>query len=99
MAALRKKGHTEDKLNVPFFMGEVARALAKSGMSSPGKDGVCYTMIMHLTTDGLNKVLTLCNKVWEEGRLPTSWKEAVIVSIRKPGKKNQVTQEVTGQLP
>ena len=26
------------------------------------------------------------NKVWEEGKIPSGWKEAVIVPIRKPGK-------------
>lgn len=32
------------------------------------------------------KLLGFYNKVWHVGRLPTSWKEAVIIPIRKPGK-------------
>lgn len=31
------------------------------------------------------KLLMLYNRVWEDGRLPKSWKEAVIIPIRKPG--------------
>lgn len=32
------------------------------------------------------KLLQLYNSVWEEGRLPSAWKEAVGIPIRKPGK-------------
>ena len=54
--------------------------------SAPGKDYICYDMLRHLSDKGLQKVLNLFNKVWEEGKIPTGWKEAVIVPIRKPGK-------------
>jgi len=43
-------------------------------------------MVKQLSGYGLNKLLTLYNKVWEEGSIPARWKEAVIVPIRKPGK-------------
>lgn len=32
------------------------------------------------------KLLLLYNKVWEEGRMPMSWKEVIIVPVGKPGK-------------
>ena len=34
----------------------------------------------------LAKILSLFNKVWKEGKVPRSWKEAIITPIRKPGK-------------
>ena len=40
----------------------------------------------YLSTEGFHKLVILCNKVWEEGRIPASWKETVIVPIRTPGK-------------
>ncbi|KAJ3607082.1 hypothetical protein NHX12_026597 [Muraenolepis orangiensis] len=43
-------------------------------------------MLAHLSDEGLLLILNLYNRVWEEGRIPTGWKEAVIVPIKKPGK-------------
>lgn len=67
-------------------MGELQRALNRTGKSAPGKDKVCYSMLKHLSIENQEKLLMLYNRVWEEGRLPKSWKEAVIIPIRKPGK-------------
>ncbi len=44
-------------------------------------DQICYLMINHLS-----ELLKMSNKIYEEGKLPESWKEAVIVPIRKPAK-------------
>jgi hypothetical protein len=41
-------------------------------------------MMAHLSDTAMGKVLGLCNKVWQE--LPGSWKQAVVVPIRKLGK-------------
>lgn len=68
----------ERPINYGFILGEVKRAL--------GKDQVCYTMIRHLTNGALGKLLALFNKVWVEGRLPKTWKAAVVIPVRKPGK-------------
>ena len=43
-------------------------------------------MVKHLSEEGLRKLLCLFNKVWEEGNIPRSWKEAIIIPIRKLGK-------------
>ncbi|CAL9699172.1 unnamed protein product [Knipowitschia caucasica] len=74
-------------LNSPITMDEVNRALRKANPTSPGKDQVCYAMLNNLGSEGRKKLLLLYNKVWIEGKLPSSWKEAVIiVPIKKPGK-------------
>ncbi len=43
-------------------------------------------MSANLSEFALAKLLELYNKVWEEGKLPVVWNEAVIVPIKKPGK-------------
>lgn len=45
---------------------------------------MCYVMLKYLGILASMKLLGLYNKVWEVGKLPTGWKEAVIISIRKP---------------
>ncbi len=34
----------------------------------------------------LREILALINTTWKEGSLPTSWKQAAVVPILKPGK-------------
>ena len=46
----------------------------------------------YLSTEGLNKLVILCNKVWEEGRIPASWKEVVIVPIKMSGPSHQIIE-------
>ena len=76
-----------DTLNGPFMLAEMKRALAKAGVTSPGKDEMCYIMMAHLSDTAMGKVLGLYKKVWQERKLlPGSWKEAVVVPISKPGK-------------
>ena len=77
---------TNSALDAPFTLEEMKRAIIKSGLTSPGKDEICYVMLKHLGVSASMKLLALYNKVWEVGKLPTSWKEAVIIPIRKPGK-------------
>lgn len=83
---IQKKGKSDDKYNVPFTMRELRNALDKCKNSAPGHDEISYNMLRHLSNKGIQKVLNLFNKVWEEGKIPTGWKEAVILPIRKPGK-------------
>ncbi len=45
-------------------------------------------MIAHISDFVLSKVLELYNKFWEEGNLPVVWEEAIIISIKKPGKNS-----------
>uniref|UniRef100_A0A671TUX8 Reverse transcriptase domain-containing protein n=1 Tax=Sparus aurata TaxID=8175 RepID=A0A671TUX8_SPAAU len=83
---IQKKDKIEDKCNVPFTLRELRNALDKCKNSAPGKDEICYSMLRHLSETGIQKVLNVFNKVWEEEKIPAGWKEAVIVPIRKPGK-------------
>ena len=69
-----------------FTMDELVRAVKKAKPSAPGGDQVSYVMIKHLGHISMSKLLELYNRVWKEGKLPSVWKEAVVIPIRKPGK-------------
>ena len=84
--ALKRKSGRESELDLPFKIAELRKALAKTGKSATGKDEISYIMIKHVSEGGLYKLLPLFNKGWREGRIPMSWKEAIIIPIRKPGK-------------
>jgi hypothetical protein len=43
-------------------------------------------MMAPLSDTAIWKVLGLYNKVWQEEKLPGSWKKVVVVPIRRPGK-------------
>ena len=83
---LNRREKTAGMIDEPFTLAEMMRAIKRSRPTSPGKDLVCYSMLKHLGKGALVKVLQLYNRVWEEGRLPGAWKEAVVVPIRKRGK-------------
>ncbi len=61
-------------------------AISKSGLTAPGKDQICYTMLGPYVRYSVRGNFTLYNKIWQEGKLPEIWKKAVIVPIRKTGK-------------
>lgn len=52
--------------------------------TTPGKDGICYSMLGHM--EDVTLEIRLFNMVWNAGKLPLIWKQAVIVPIPKPGK-------------
>ena len=45
LEASRRKESVEDEQNVTFSMGELNRALGKTGKTAPGKDEICYIMV------------------------------------------------------
>lgn len=50
---------------------------------APGKDEICYSMMKQLNKGSLGKLLLLYNKIWEESNMPESWKESIIIPIKK----------------
>lgn len=76
----------DDLINKLFTKTELNRSLKKTKVSAPGKDEMCYVMINKLSDASKDILMELYNKVWESGKLPQSWKEVVVIPIRKPGK-------------
>lgn len=73
-------------LGQPFTLFELKRAVSSTRQMTPGKDGICYSMLGHMEDVTLGILLRLFNMVWNAGKLPLIWKQAVIVPIPKPGK-------------
>lgn len=72
--------------NVPFSMEEIENALTEVKKSSPGPDSIPYDFIIHMSRSEKEKLLSLYNQIWIEGKYPESWRQAVIIPILKPGK-------------
>ncbi|GFY13641.1 probable RNA-directed DNA polymerase from transposon X-element [Trichonephila clavipes] len=72
--------------NCNFTMAELRKALIQAHNTSPGPDGITYTMLRHLDPNSLTNILFLFNRVWKEHCFPSSWREAIVIPILKPGK-------------
>ncbi|GFW70388.1 probable RNA-directed DNA polymerase from transposon X-element [Trichonephila clavipes] len=72
--------------NCNFTMTELKKALIQAHNTSPGPDGITYTMLSHLHPNSLANILFLFNRVWKEHCFPSSWREAIVIPILKPGK-------------
>ena len=90
--AQKEKRHinfkTNKKLryNKKFTRRDLKRSLKKSNNSSPGPDQIHYEILRHLPIETLHILLDIINETWKNDTFPESWKEALIISIPKPGK-------------
>lgn len=74
-------------LNKEFVATELNRAIDQLRKNTaPGDDRIAYEFFQQMPPSGRRAVLFLFNAVWSTGRLPKSWKHAVILPILKPGK-------------
>lgn len=80
-----RKTATRENLDLPFSVFELKRAISSMRQSSPGKDGICYSILARMKDSALLVVLRLFNKIWDTGKIPAAWKQSVIVPILKPG--------------
>ncbi|XP_041926491.1 uncharacterized protein LOC121690144 [Alosa sapidissima] len=83
---LNQKEQNMSIMDADFSMSELKRALNNTAYSAPGSDNLCYVMFRKLPDNVLENILSLFNKVWNEGNLPTIWKGATILPFPKPGK-------------
>ena len=83
---LVRRVDTREEIDDGGTMAELVRAIKKAKPSAPGGDQVSYVMLKHLGERGMVKLLELYDRVWVEGQLPSVWKEAVVIQMRKPGK-------------
>lgn len=65
---------------------EIKGAIKKAKIFSPGKDEISYAMLKWHNDNALRIILALYNEIWSQSTLPKTWKLAVIVPIKKPGK-------------
>ena len=76
------------RCNKMFMIGDLKRSLKKSNNSSPGPDQIHYEIIRHLPIETLHISLNIINETWKSDTFPESWREALIISIPKPGKRS-----------
>ena len=74
------------RYNKKFTMRDLKRSLKKSNNSSPGPDQIHYEILRHLPLETLHILLDIINDTWKSETFPDSWREALIISIPKPGK-------------
>ncbi|GBM74478.1 putative RNA-directed DNA polymerase from transposon BS [Araneus ventricosus] len=67
-------------------MFELRKALSEVKDTSPGPNGITYSMIRHLDADSLTNLLNLFNRIWKEQVYPSQWREAIVIPILKPEK-------------
>ena len=75
-----------ESYNLPFTFSELKSALQKCNDSAAGLDSIHYQLLTHLPDKTLHVLLAVFNHVWTTGLFPSSWREAEIVPIPKPGK-------------
>ncbi|KAL1447326.1 hypothetical protein WDU94_005622 [Cyamophila willieti] len=91
--SLKSPSNTElECYNLPFTYNELTSTFATCRSHAPGKDGVCYQMIMQLPQDALEKLLDVFNFIWKNGVFPKGWKTALIVPILKPNKNSLIAE-------
>ena len=74
-------------MTLPLTLKELNNVLRKlKKKRSPGPDGITSEMLQHLDTTARLKLLEIFNHIWEEGRVPQIWKEAIMIPIHKKGK-------------
>ena len=67
-------------------MRDFKRSLKKSNNSSPGPDQIHHDIVRHLPIETLRIWLDIINETRKSDTFPESWREALIISIPKPGK-------------
>ena len=80
----------QEPYNDPISMNEIQCCLQLTKNTAPGPDEILFAMVKHLANSALEFLLHLFNKIWTTGAFPSQWKEAIVITIRKPGKDPQL---------
>ena len=75
--------------NKPFTLTEITSAISSLRSVAEGPDGIHNEMLRHLPRCAVLAVLSLFNRIWQEGEFPPAWREATIIPILKPGKTGE----------
>lgn len=77
--------NVNSEIDIEISMQELD-ACIKSKDTSPGCDGISYSMIKHLPDNGKRMLLSIYNKCLRSGFVPTQWRDVGILPIHKPGR-------------
>ena len=59
--------------NKPFTKVESTRAIQATKNSAPGLNKIRNEMLKHLPPVGLDSLLVMYNKIWQQGDFPEEW--------------------------
>lgn len=65
---------------------EMKYALSSTTETSPGEDGITYSMIKHVHQSMSTVIIKLFNRIYIENTFPTKWRISIIIAILKNGK-------------
>ena len=86
-----------ERHNQDFTIAELSYALkAIKKESSPGEDGITYSMIKSFSSETVQELLCIYNQILALGKYPAQWKDGLIVPIPKLGKPSY---EITSYRP
>ena len=75
-----------EEYNQTLSLLDLRQALQKSNDSAVGPDDIYCKLLTDLPESSLTLLLAVFNPIWEFGIFPSSWREATIVAIPRPGK-------------
>ena len=78
--------YNNEEYNQLFTMEELRHSLNRSRDTAGGPDKIYYQSLKHLSESSLRVLLRAFSKIWQTGQIPSSWQEATIIPIPKPGK-------------
>ena len=77
--------NNDNVINEPFTTIELNKAIDMSKCTTPGKHEISND-IKHFSIKTPDYLLIIFNLIWFSAQCPSSWKEAIIIPIPKPGK-------------
>ena len=85
-AAIEDMGFQMEMTRGNITQQETERAIRQTkGNRAPGEDRVTADMLKADPTTSAKSLKKLCNKVWEEEKVPEAWKRGIIVKLPKRG--------------
>lgn len=75
-----------ESYNEPFSMLELQKSLRQCHHTAVGPDEIHYAFLQHLPVPVLFILLDIFNSIWIQETFPSSWKQATIIPVAKPGK-------------
>ena len=86
LTGLRDNTHSHSDLANDFSFPELQSILHKLKNSAPGEDEIHPLMLKNLPHEWKLSLLEIFNRSWQLGKVPSSWRSALIIPIHKKKK-------------
>ncbi|CAL4119858.1 unnamed protein product [Meganyctiphanes norvegica] len=86
-----KDQQSEEDFNSRFTMNELKECInSLENNKAAGEDEIMNNFLKNLPSHKMTELLSLINKSWRTSEIPTSWKNALILPIHKPGRNHLI---------